>query len=107
MGKTIALKKQRYNPKYKYAINEQVDSLPRTMSINDLLKHLEVSGISRNEFYADRNILFGSEKSIPSDRLLKYIKVFDCTIDDLLNEQVKAKSIRQQTIKSKSKTPLQ
>lgn len=106
MAKIISLKKQRYTPKHKYALNEQVDALPRSQSINDLVKHLEDAGISRNEFYADRNIEFGSEKSIPSDRLLIYAKVFDCSIHDLLNQQVKAKSFRQQYVGSKTKTPL-
>jgi len=106
MGKIIALKKSKFTPKHKYSINKQVDSLPRTMTINDLVKHLELAGISRNEFYSDRNIAYGSNKSIPSDRLFIYAKVFDCLIDELLNQEVKAKSIREQRIKSKTKSPL-
>ena len=106
MAKIISLKKQRFTPKHKYALNEQVNSLPRSNSINELIAHLEDAGISRNEFYADRNIEYGSEKSIPSDRLLIYAKVFDCSLDDLLNQEVKAKSFRQHVQKVKTKSPL-
>lgn len=106
MGKIIHLKKQRSNPKHKYALNDQVDSLPRSSTINELIAHLEDAGISRNEFYSDRNIEFGSDKSIPSDRLLIYAKVFDCNLEDLLNQEVKAKSFRQQVQKVKTKSPL-
>ena len=106
MAKVIQLKKQRFTPKHKYALNEQVESLPRSRAIAELVEHLENAGISRSEFYSDRNIEYGSDKSIPSDRLLIYAKVFDCNLEDLLNQEVKAKSFRQQVQKVKTKSPL-
>jgi hypothetical protein len=93
MGKTIRLHKK-VKPIYKYGINEQVSMLDRKIKVGDLLKHLNENGISRTEFYADRNIPYGSEKSIPSDRLFKYSQVFDCSVEELLNEEIKATSIR-------------
>lgn len=105
MAKIIPLKRQRIKPKYKYALNEQVAALPRSQTIEDLVKHLEDSGISRNEFYNDRKIQFGSQKSIPADRLLIYAQVFSCALEDLLNQQVKAKAFREQNAK-RYKSPL-
>lgn len=102
MAKIIRLKKTKAKPKFKYALNEQVGSLPRHMEINDLISHLEANGISRNEFYADRKIPYGSDSSIPSDRLFIYAQVFDCPVGDLLNHSVKAESIRQKNLKLKS-----
>jgi hypothetical protein len=93
MGKTIRLHKK-VKPVYKYGINEQVSLLDRKIKVGDLLTHLADNAISRTEFYSDRNIPYGSEKSIPSDRLLKYAQVFDCSVEELLNEEIKATSIR-------------
>lgn len=107
MAKVIPLKKYKSNPKFKYSLNEQLSQLPRNTAINDVILHLEKEGVSRNEFYADRAIEFGSEKSIPSDRLFIYAAVFDCPVQDIMNQPVKAKSIRQQNLKqSKQKSPL-
>ena len=94
MAKTIRLKKIALKPKFKYSINEQVGKLPRNTTIAEVIEHLKTSNISKDEFYRDRAIPFGSDKSISSDRLLIYCKVFDCTIDDLINHEVKATSIR-------------
>lgn len=101
MGRQIKLHKKK-NPVYKYAINEQLDMLPRTMKTKEVLEHLKQFGITRNEFYADRNIAWGSEKAIPSDRLIKYAKVFDCTLEELMNELPVATSIRQSKLGAKS-----
>lgn len=102
MAKIIRLKKLKTRHKFKYALNEQVGMLPRNMNINQLIDHLARHGISRNEFYADRKIPFGSESSIPSDRLFIYASVFDVPVTDLLNQQINASSIRQKNIKLKS-----
>ena len=101
MGKTIKLHKK-VKPKYKYAINEHVAMLPRSTKVSDLVKHLEDSGISRDEFYRDREIAFASDKSIPSDRLFIYAQVFDVPVEDLMNHTIKAKSLRQTNLKLKS-----
>lgn len=79
---------------YKYSINDQLNLLPRTMKMQEVIAHLESFGISRNEFYADRNISLASSRSIPSDRLIIYSKVFDCKIEQLINKQITATSIR-------------
>lgn len=104
MAKTVRLYKKQ-KPSRKYGIIDQVNMLDRKITISDLLAHLSKQGISRDEFYADRNIAYGSDKSIPSDRLFKYAQVFDCSVEDLLNEDIKATSIRQQRLKS-PKSPM-
>lgn len=105
MAKIIPLKKTKITPKFKYTLEEQISALPRSMSIMDVVKHLEKDKISRNEFYADRAIPFGSAKSIPSDRLFIYSKVFECPVEDLMNHSIKATSIRSQSFR-KLKTSL-
>lgn len=94
MAKTVHLH-SRVTPKSKYNLNYQLGLLPRTFKIKNLVAHLKESGITQDEFYRDRLIEFGSEKSISADRLFIYAKVFDCTIDDLVNHQINAKSIRE------------
>ena len=102
MAKVIQLKHSKPKPKYKYAINEQLGMLPRNMTIADVTDHLKKNGITRDSFYRDREILYGAESSIPSDRLFIYAKVFDCPVQDLLNQEIKAKSIRQKNLKLKT-----
>jgi len=105
MTKVIPLKKIKITPKYKYGINEEIQKLPRTVKVRDIVKFIATAGISKDQFYRDREILLGSETSISADRLLIYCKVFDCSIDDLINHEVKATSLRQ-SIGKKFKTNL-
>ena len=94
MAKTIRLKTPRLKPKFKYNINDQIDLLPRQFQVNDIVKHLAKSGITRNEFYRDRSIQFGNSKSIPSDRLITYAQLFDCDIKELMNHTIETQSLR-------------
>lgn len=95
MGKTIRLTPTARTP-YKYNINHQIGLLPFQRNlIQKIIEHLAKSGITRREFYSDRAIPFGSDKSIPSDRLMIYAKVFECTMQDLVNHKVNADSIRE------------
>jgi hypothetical protein len=95
MGKTIALIPT-HKPKFKYNLNHQIGRLQyKANLIQQLVDHLAPYGITRNEFYSDRKIPLGSKKSITSDRLMIYAQVFECTIDQLVNEPIKAKSIRE------------
>ncbi len=82
------------NPSKKYNIEQQLDLLSRAISIEVVVEHLKKFGVSRDDFYRDRRIPYGSAKSISADRLQIYAQVFDCTIEDLQNQPVKAKSIR-------------
>lgn len=95
MAKTVRLKPVS-KPSFKYNINQQIGLLPfKKNLIQEVIEHLAKYGITRNEFYADRAIPFGSEKSISSDRLMIYAKVFDCTTEDLVNHEINARSIRE------------
>lgn len=106
MAKTIRLK-TRTKPSYKYNINQQIGLLPfKKNLIDQLITHLAKHDVTRNEFYADRSIPFGSDKSIPHDRLYIYATVFDCTVDDLVNHEVKATSFRETLGEKKIKTTL-
>lgn len=102
MAKIIHLKKSKPKPKYKYTLEDQLNALPRGMSIGEVEKHLKQYGIGRDAFYNDRRIVYGSESSIPSDRLFIYSKVFDVPLADLLNHEIKAKSIREKNLKLKT-----
>jgi len=105
MAKVIPLKNLKHTPKFKYALNEQLGNLNRNTKISEVIDHLAKWKVSKDEFYRDRNIEYGSPTAIPEDRLFIYCKVFDCTVEDLINYQpVKATSLR--TIISKIKTPL-
>lgn len=106
MGKIVKLSPKKTKPKYKYALNAELAKLPRSTSINDVIKHLAKYGITRDEFYRDREIAFGSDSSIPSDRLFIYAQVLDCMVDDLMNQQPKAQSIRQTNSRTKTNSPL-
>jgi len=81
-------------PAKKYNIDRQIKQLPREISVASIVKHLEQFNVSYDDFYRDRRIPFGSSKSIPSDRLMIYAQVFECSISELINNQVKATSIR-------------
>lgn len=99
MGKTVRLHKKVAHH-YKYAINDNIGKLPRTMKMTEVISHLSKNGITRDEFYRDRDIPFDSDKSIPADRLQKYAIVFDTTIEELQNHEVKATSLRTEFLKS-------
>ncbi len=94
MAKTVRLKVER-KPSKKYNIDQQIGLLPREVAVADIIKHLEQCGVTRDDFYRDRRIPYGSAKSISAYRLQIYAQVFDCSIDDLQNHQIKAKSIRE------------
>lgn len=102
MAKVIALPRKKTIPKYKYALNEQISMLPKSMKTAEVVEHLKENKVTYDEFYRDRKIPYGSESSIPSDRLFIYAKVFDCPVADLLNHEIKAKSIRQKNLKLKT-----
>lgn len=79
----------------KYKIQEQVEKLPRFVTMAHLLKELERHGITSSTFYRDRDISKTSPTSIPSDRLDAYAVVFGCTIEDLKNYTITGKSIHE------------
>lgn len=94
--------------KLKYNIKAQIDLLPREVKVKDLLKILAKHGIEKVTFYRDQKIKADSDFSIPVDRLNVYAHVFDVTMQELINTDVKIKSIHQELLskKSKIKTPL-
>jgi hypothetical protein len=94
MAKTVKLNPD-MKPKYKYNLNHQIGLLPKNVPIGKIVEHLLNSNITKDEFYRDRAIPFGSPKSISHDRLMVYAQVFECSIEDLTNQHIKAKSIRE------------
>jgi len=93
MTKTIRLKKQKHQPTYKFKINDQIDLLPRSSKIKSIIKYLQGFGISRSDFYRDRNLPFASKKSISDDRMVIYSQLFDCTVDELRNSTITVKPL--------------
>lgn len=94
MAKPVRLNIDR-KPEKKYNIDQQLQLLSRGITTMMIIDHLKKFGVSRDDFYSDRRIPYGSAKSISADRLQIYAQVFDCTIEDLQNQPVKAKSIRE------------
>lgn len=94
MAKTVRLKPD-IKPSKKYNIEQQLGLIPRSVTIETVIKYLESFGVTRDDFYRDRRIPYGSSKSISADRLQIYAQVFDCSIEDLQNQPVKARSIRE------------
>ena len=96
MANDLHLKKKGTRIRYKYNINQQIERLPyKPNLIDQIVTHLKAQGITRASFYRDRIIRLNSTQSIPSDRLIIYSKVFECSTEDLLNHTIKARSIRQ------------
>ncbi len=95
MGKTIRMRTGSKKPTitFKFNIDERRGMLPQSITTQDLLDYLDVNGISRDEYYYDRKIQTGSDKSPTVDRLLIYSKVFGCSLDDLINYKIDVKSI--------------
>jgi hypothetical protein len=112
MGETSNFKplfKTTMAEKFKYRIQQQIDKLPREITIGAIEKMLDARGISPGTFYRDRKISTKSEQSISIDRIQIYAKFFDCSIEDLLPEHKEAKVISLRTEinkKSKYKTGL-
>lgn len=103
MAKTIKLHKSKIAPTYKYRLQELINELPKGLKISVLEKLLlRDFGITQNEFYRDRTARYGSDFSIPDDRMQVYAQIFDVTVDDLRNQNIKAKPL----VKSTIKTPL-
>lgn len=78
---------------FKYNIKQKCDALPRSISVDSLLKKLKQAGIAERTFYRDKSIKVISPDDIPVERLMIYAKVFNCDITDLINYKVKAKPI--------------
>lgn len=101
MAKTIKLYQKKSLPQYKYRLQELIDGLPKAMAKFSTLEIiLKDHGISQNEFYRDRTTAYGSEFSIPGDRLSVYSKLFDVTIEELMNHTIKVKPLIQSRIKT-------
>lgn len=93
--------------KFKYNIKEMAEKLPRHITTEILVKELVRNGVSRDAFYRDQKIAFGSDQSIPLDRMDAYATVFGCTIEELKNYKPKGKSILEViAAKTKIKTGL-
>ena len=88
---TINTKKQgnkQSKIKYKYRIGELIQRKPYEKNlIGKIVIELEKNGISQEQFYRYRKIPSTSKSSMPSDALFIFAKVFDCSIDDLVDQK--------------------
>lgn len=106
MGKTVKLHQKKLVPIHKYKIEQlRIEELPSSVSKLAILEKLllEEHGITQNEFYRDRNCLQTDEFSIPGDRLAVYAQLFGTTIEDLMNQPIKAKPLIESRIKTRLK----
>jgi hypothetical protein len=90
-------------PRYKYNLEKLLGDLPRTITIGQLVKHLKAAGIPQHTFYRHRALLIDAKSSISTDHLMIYAQVFDCYPEDIVNNKVEAKSIRDSLTKGKRK----
>ncbi len=103
MAKVIKMNLGKAKPVEKYRINELILALPVSEGkIGRIVEHLKNHNVSQHDFYRDRNIQLNSSKSIPGDRLMVYAKVFDVSLEELMNHTIKVKPL----IQSRIKTPL-
>lgn len=80
--------------KLKYNINSYLAELPTRITISDICDRLRAEyDITYDTFNRDRKIELNSKTSIPSDRLQVYAGLFDCTIDELINNRKKIKPL--------------
>lgn len=101
MAKTIKLLPPKKVLIEKYRLQEFVNDLPNRIPIQSIEKILaDEHKISKHQFWSDRKIKLGSDQSIPGDRLAVYAKLFDCTIEELMNQTIKAKPLFQSRIKT-------
>lgn len=77
--------------KFKYKINELINSLPKSKNTTWIITELEKEGIASRTFFRDKSIKVGDEEDIPSERLLIYSKFFGVTLDELFNYTKKVK----------------
>lgn len=75
--------------KFKYRINEIIDSLPRSISVKEIETTLEKEyKISPATFHRDKAIKLNDSGSIPTDRLDSYSDFFCVRADELKNYSI-------------------
>lgn len=73
---------------YKYRINDLLNSLPRSMSIEKFRANLKVKhNISMEVFQADRFLKRRERTTIPFERLEIYAREFNIPVKELLANQ--------------------
>jgi hypothetical protein len=102
MAKTIKLHKSKPLPTYKYRLQELVDGLPKSTTMQSLQELLKRHRITANQFWRDRTARYTSDFNIPVDRMVVYSQLFDTPIEQLMNHTIKVKPL----IQSRIKTPL-
>lgn len=80
--------------KKKYNLEHRFSLLPRHIEWEHVYLHAGLYGISKRTFQNDRKIEIGSAYDIPTERLLKYAKIFKCDIQDLINYDVNVKPLK-------------
>lgn len=87
---------------YKYNLNHRFSLLPRSITLEQLIAHLEKCGISERTFYRDRSMVAGEISDMTVERLMKYAQVFNCQLQELINYKVKAQPIEKFSDRVKS-----
>jgi len=79
--------------KLKYRIQEIEDQLPKLIKTSDIIGSLKDNGVSYNTYNRDKKISVKDAMSIPHDRLQIYAGLFNCDVNDLINNIIKTKPI--------------
>lgn len=74
----------------KYKIEHYFNKLPRSVDVVALLKEIDVN---LRTFQRDKALLISDDSDIPSERLLKYSKLFGVRLEDLFNKKSRNKSV--------------
>lgn len=69
----------------KYNISHFIDQLPKAMTMDKIISALKKSGIPERTFYNDKALKRESSADIPGNRLRKYARFFDVSIESLYN----------------------
>lgn len=84
---------------YKFQINHFIEKLPKAQTMERIVAALDKVGIPERTFYRDRSLKAGQPGDIPSERLMKYAKFFDISIEELFNNDVQVKPIAKKKVK--------
>lgn len=81
--------------KYKYNLNHHINFLPAYWTAKAIAEEVEKYGIPSRTFYRDKSLKLTDRADITGERLLIYSRLFNCTIDQLINYNKKVKPLNE------------
>lgn len=84
-----------HNKSRKYKINDFLLRLPVPQYREAVRIIPKILGVSLNTFHNYRNILMSDQQDIPHEKVILFEKLFDLSVGDLLNKELKCKPLRE------------